>query len=275
MKYQYNFKELFTNAKSFCVEYVFTKLVLRSILSSFLASILILILSTPQFSISATLLENKDQQESGDLEGVFRSISQKDNEMFQKFRANVFSTTTSKQLWDAGWGSRLFDAGNFYEDDNKILKSHGMFNRFSAFLLGYELNPYYSHLDLKEFILRKVQIRQAPRASDFTVSMLTDGDRELAKELIYNIIITADSAAKQKALTVSRARIKSAMDELQNPKNSLVNNGLSSVLNSEYFKVASLSNDLPYYVYFVDMPSASEYPISPNAAAVFLSLIHI
>ena len=172
---------------------------------------------------------------------------------------------------DRGWGSRLFDAGNFYEDDNKILKSHGMFNRFSAFLLGYELNPYYSHLDLKEFILRKVQIRQAPRASDFTVSMLTDGDRELAKELIYNIIITADSAAKQKALTVSRARIKSAMDELQNPKNSLVNNGLSSVLNSEYFKVASLSNDLPYYVYFVDMPSASEYPISPNAAAVFLA----
>ena len=271
MKYQYNFKEIFTNAKIFTTEYIFTRLVLRAVLSSLVASILILILSTPQFSISATLLENKDQQESSDLEGVFRSISQKDNEMFQKFRANVFSTTTSRELWELGWGSRLFDAENLYQDDNKIPKSHGMFNRFSALLLGYDLNPYYSHLDLKEFILRKVQIRQAPRASDFTVSMLTDGDREFAKELIYNIIITADSAAKQKALAVSRARIESAMNELQNPKNSLVNNGLSSILNSEYFKVASLSNDLPYYVYFVDMPSASEYPISPNAAAVFLA----
>ena len=88
---------------------------------------------------------------------------------------------------------------------------------------------------------------------------------------IFKIIIIADGQAKQKALAISSARIQSAMNELQNPKNSLVNNGLSSILNSEYFKVASLSNDLPYYVYFVDMPSASEYPISPNTAAVFLA----
>ena len=271
MKYQYNFKELFTNVQTFSLQYVFNKLVLKSILLSFVVSIIILLLSNPQFSISATLLENKDQQESSDLQGIFKSMSQKDSEMFQKFRANVFSTATSKELWSQGWGSKLFDPENRYEDVNSIPKPHAIFTKFSSLLLGYDLNPYYSHLDLKNFILKKVQIRQAPRAADFTVSMLTFGDRAMAEALIYNIIIIADGEAKQKALAISRARIKSAMNELQNPKNSLVNNGLSSILNTEYFKVASLSNDLPYYVYFVDMPSASEYPVSPNTAAVFLA----
>ena len=114
-------------------------------------------------------------------------------------------------------------------------------------------------------------MRKAPRSSDFTVMMLAGGNKDIAIDFIYDVIITADNDAKQKALTVSRARIQSAMNELKNPKNSLVNNGLSSILNSEYFKVASLSNDLPYYVYFVDLPNSSEHPISPNAAAIFLA----
>ena len=269
MKYQYNFKEHFTRVQTFSLQYVFNKLVLKSILLSFVVSLIILLLSNPQFSISATLLENKDQQESSDLKGIFQSMSQNNTEMFQKFRANVFSKATSRELWAQGWGSKLFDPENRYEDVNSIPKPHGIFTKFSSLLLGYDLNPYYSHLDLKTFILKKVQIRQAPRAADFTVSMLTFGDRALAEDFIYNIIIIADGEAKQKALAISRARIKSAMNELQNPKNSLVNNGLSSILNTEYFKVASLSNDLPYYVYFVDMPSASEYPVTPNTAAVF------
>jgi len=271
MKYQYNFKETFTRVQTFALQYVINRLVLKSILLSFAFSIIILLSSNPQFSVSATLLENKEQQESSGLQGVFKSISQKDSEMFQKFRANVFSTATSKELWAQGWGSKLFDPGNRYEDVNEIPKPHGMFTKFSSLLLGYDLNPYYSHRDLKSYILRKVQIRQAPRAADFTVSMLTFGNKALAEALIFNIIIIADGQAKQKALVISSARIQSAMNELQNPKNSLVNNGLSSILNTEYFKVASLSNDLPYYVYFVDMPSASEYPISPNTAAVFLA----
>ena len=107
MKYQYNFKEIFVNAKSFCTEYMLTKFVLKAVLCSLGVSVLILLLSNPQFSISATLLENKDQQESSDLEGVFRSISQKDNEMFQKFRANVFSTTTSRELWKKRFGNTI------------------------------------------------------------------------------------------------------------------------------------------------------------------------
>jgi hypothetical protein len=275
MKYQFNFKETFNTATDFSREYIFNKITLRSVLFSFIFSIIILLLSNPQFSVSATLLENKEPQQGGQLNGLAIAFQTQDDDLYQKFRANVFSSTTAKDLWIQGWGSKIFDSNNKFEDDNKIIKPQGLFTRFNAFLLGYDLNPYYSHLDLKSYIARKVGVRKAPRSSDFTVMMFTVNNKEQTENFIYDLIITADSDAKQKALRVSRARIQSAMSELKNPKNSFVNNALSSVLNAEYFKVASLSNDLPYYVYFVDMPNATEHPVSPNAFAVFLADIII
>lgn len=271
MKYQFNLKEIFDSSKDFLQTYVLIKFSAKAIALSFLFSILLLLLSNPQFSISATLLENKEQQQGSELEGVFTRLQRQDSNLYQKFRANVYSSATAKDLWIKGWGSKLFDPNNNFEDGEKILKPQGIFTRFSAFLLGYDLNPYYTHLDLKSYIAGKVNIRKAPRSADFTVMMLTGGDKDLTRKFIYDLIISADNDAKQKALAVSRARIKSAMNELKNPKNSLVNNGLSSILNSEYFKVASLSNDLPYYVYFVDLPNASEHPVSPNPAAIFFA----
>jgi hypothetical protein len=271
MKYKFNFKETFNIGKEFFQEYVFNTLTLRSAFLSLLFSIIVLLLSNPQFSVSATLLENKEKQQSSGLQGIAARFQEQDQELYQKFRANIFSSATAQELWVQGWGSKLFDPTNSFEDAEKILKSHGVFTRFSAFLLGYDLNPYYSYFDLKSYIAQKVNVRKAPRSSDFTVMMLTGGNKDIARDFIYDVIITADNDAKQKALAVSRARIQSAMNELKNPKNSLVNNGLSSILNSEYFKVASLSNDLPYYVYFVDLPNSSEHPISPNAAAIFLA----
>ena len=98
MKYKFNFKETFNIGKKFFQEYVFNTLTLRSALLSLLFSIIVLLLSNPQFSVSATLLENKEKQQSSGLQGIAARFQEQDQELYQKFRANIFSSATAQEL---------------------------------------------------------------------------------------------------------------------------------------------------------------------------------
>ena len=46
---------------------------------------------------------------------------------------------------------------------------------------------------------------------------------------------------------------------------------LNFFCNSEYFKIATLDNDLPYFISILDAPRSDPYPISPNLLYIILS----
>ena len=274
MKYQYNFKAIFDGAKEFFVSYVWKKAVGVSLLASIVFSIFIVLSSTPQFLVSATLIENSESSSNQDISGFLQSFEKSTNK-YDKFRANVYSSATASALWDAGWGSKIFGSGELAEENQKIFKSHGLLQKLSSLLLGYELNPYYSHYDLNSFIVKSVNTFRSKGEEEITISMFTANNQDHTKDFINALILTADNNAKSHDLIVSEARIQSISQQLRNTKNAVISSGLSSVLNSEYFKVATLSNDLPYYVYFVDPPHVSEFPISPNVLAIFIANLFI
>lgn len=274
MKYQYNFKAIFDGAKEFFVSYIWKKAVGVSLLASIVFSIFIVLSSTPQFIVSATLIENSESSSNQDI-SVFLQSFEKSSNQYDKFRANVYSSATASALWDAGWGSKIFGSGELAEENQKIFKSHGLLQKFSSLLLGYELNPYYSHYDLNSFIVKSVTTYRRKGAEEITISMLTANNQDHTKDFINALILTADNNAKSHDLILSEARIQSISQQLRNTKNAVISSGLSSALNSEYFKVATLSNDLPYYVYFVDPPHVSEFPISPNVLAIFIANLFI
>ena len=274
MKYQFNIKAIFDGAKEFFVSYIWKKAVGVSLLASIVFSIFIVLFSTPQFLVSATLIENSESSSNQNISGFLRSIEKSSNK-YDKFRANVYSSATASALWDAGWGSKIFGSGELTEENKKIFKSHGILKKFSSLLLGYELSPYYSHYDLNSFIIQSVTTYRRRGGEDITISMFTANNQDHTKDFINALILAADNNAKSHDLIVSKARIQSISQQLRNTKNAVISSGLSSALNSEYFKIATLSNDLPYYVYFVDPPHVSELPISPNVLAIFMANLFI
>lgn len=274
MKYQFNFKAIYDGTKEFFVSYIWKKAVGVSLLASIVFSIFIVLSSTPQFLVSATLIENSEESSKQNISGFIQSLEKSSNK-YDKFRANVYSSATARALWDSGWGSKIFGSGELTEENQKIFKSHGIFKKFSSFLLGYELSPYYSHYDLNTFIIQSVTTFRRKGAEDITISMFTADNQDYSKDFINALILTADNNAKSRDLIVSEARIKSITKQLRNTKNAIISTSLSTVLNSEYFKVATLSNDLPYYVYFVDPPHVSESPVSPNVLAIFIANLFI
>ena len=274
MKYQFNIKAIFDGAKEFFVSYIWKKAVGVSLLASIFFSIFIVLSSTPQFLVSATLIENSESSSNQNISGFLQSMEKSSNK-YDKFRANVYSSATASALWDAGWGSKIFGSGELTEENQKIFKPHGLLQKFSSLLLGYELSPYYSHYDLNLFIIQSVTTYRRRGAEEITISMFTANKQDNTKDFINALILTADNNAKSHDLIVSEARIQSISQQLRNTKNAVISSGLSSALNSEYFKVATLSNDLPYYVYFVDPPHVSEAPISPNVLAIFIANLFI
>ena len=178
---------------------------------------------------------------------------------------------TASALWDAGWGSKIYGSSDPSAENQNILKPHSLTEKLSSFLLGYELNPYYSHYDLNTYIIQSVTTYRRRGEEDIGMSMFTANTEGSTVDFLNALILTADNNAKSHDLVVSQARIESVTNQLRNTKNAVISSSLSSVLNSEYFKVATLSNDLPYYVYLVDPPHVSDSPVSPNVLAIFLA----
>ncbi|MDA9955417.1 hypothetical protein N9D54_03930, partial [Gammaproteobacteria bacterium] len=81
----------------------------------------------------------------------------------------------------------------------------------------------------------------------------------------------ADLSAKESQLATTNQRSIAIQDALAVTQPAIVSNSLVALLNSELLTVASLTNDLPYFVIIIDPAHASEYPVSPNVLAVFIA----
>ena len=268
--------------KSFVKEYLLVKKSIVAFGVSIVLSILIIQISVPKFYISAVLREAKPLENQGisigsGSDGLFSEFLRPtggDGD-YEEMISNMRSYIVAQRLWNKGWGSIVFGNGQLDKEYfNQIPKNHKFLDKLGAWILGYQLHEYYSAHDLKAYINNSVFPQKDIRDTNITVSMLSS-DKEFAIKFIEAVILETDSYAKEYLIAKSNEIISASYEQLAVSKNSSISSALASTINSEYFKIATLNNDMPYKVYFIDPPHSSEYPVTPNIYAILISAIII
>ena len=259
--------------KEFFYDYVWKKSSLNLAIASIVFSLGYIQFTTPQFYISATLRESQASTPQGPSIGggaqALLSISS-ESDISDEFRSNLFSYAVAQRMWEKGWATQIYAGGDESKDVNKIDKPHTISDKLSSFLLGYELYDYYSPHDLQGFIAGTVSMNKRARETNITVSMRA-ANQSFALNFINELILDADKYAKEYLILKSQAIIDGTQKQLAVSRNSAIAASLAGTINGEYLKIATLENDMPYHIYFVDPPYSSEYPIYPNTFAIFLS----
>jgi len=260
--------------KEFFYDYVWKKSSLNLGLASLIFSLAIIQFSTPQFYISATLRENKSVGSSspslgGGSDNLFSIVSSESNS-FGEFRSNIYSYIIAQRMWEKGWATEIYAGGDKSIDVNKIDKPQTLADRLGSLLLGYELYDFYSPHDLQDFISSKVDLQKEIKGTNITVSMLTS-DQNFGISFLNELMLTADKYAKEFLILKSQAIIDATYKQLSESRNSAITASLAATINKESLHIATLTNDLPYHIYFIDPPYSSEYPVTPNTQAIFIS----
>ncbi|MDC1420862.1 hypothetical protein N8250_01165 [Gammaproteobacteria bacterium] len=261
--------------KTFFYDYVWKKSLLNLGIASIIFSLGILQFTIPKFYISTTLRESESSSTpanggfSASAQSIL-SLSPSEGNAYLEFRSNVYSYVVAQRMWQEGWATQIYANGDKTKDINKIEKSHTISENISSFLLGYDLYDYYSPHDLQNYIAQKVSIIKRVKATNITMSMMTH-DQALGINFLNELILAADQYAKEYLMLKSQGIIESTQKQLTVSRNSAITASLSASINKEYLKIAILENDMPYHIYFIDPPYSSEYPVSPNTFAIFLS----
>jgi len=273
----YNIKEKTKLLRDFFQEFFLIKRSAHAIGISLIFSLLIIQFSTPKFYVSSALREaqaNSQQSVSaGNIAGelLLGNIENKDSGNFGTFKANMHSYALAKRMWEQGWGSKVFGDGNLDEEYfNSIPKKHKIIDRIAAFFSGYELFQYFTAHDLQSYIKSNYEIIKPMGSKNINVSTMTP-DKEFAILFMSAVIKETDKYAKLRLIQTSKEIISASYDQLASSRNSTITSAIASTINSEYFKIANLENDMPYHIYIVDPPHSSEYPISPNFIAIIFS----
>lgn len=272
-----NIKEKSIIAKNFFFEFIWIKTSLYFAIASLFISIITIQFALPQFHVAATLREAEtesgmaiNQTGGGGILGLVGS----EGNIFGEFRSNIYSYVVAKRMWEKGWGSQIYADGNKDIDFNTIERNHTIGEKIGSLLVGYDLYDHYSPHDLQGFIGGSVFLDKEIKGTNITVSMMSD-NQEFAIEFLNDIILEADQYAKEHLIARSKAVIAETYKQLAVSRNSAITSSLSGTINREYLKIATLENDLPYHIYFIDPPYSSEYPVSPKAPAIFLSYLII
>jgi len=273
---KYNIPEKISAIKGFFYEFIYIKRSAYAIGLSIIFSLFFIQISEPQFYISATLRE-ADAPKSSSAGGVNTAAQSllgdlgENDGSFDQFRSNMFSYVLAQRMWNQGWGSKIFGSGDLDKDYfNKIPKKHSISDKLVAFFLGYELFTYFTAHDLQAFIQNRVNAVKAVRGTNITVSTMSS-DKDFSISFLNAIIKETDMYAREHLISSSNGIIDGTYKQLAVSKNSAIASALASTINNEYFKIAKLETDMPYHVYFIDPPYASEYPVTPKVSSIFLS----
>jgi hypothetical protein len=273
---KFNIKEKISISREFFNELVFVKRSLHAIGASLLFSCFIVQISTPSFSVSSTLMEadtssTSTSMDMGAATALFGAASADKSGPAEEFRSNMNSYFLAQRMWSKGWGSKIFGNGDMNEEYfNKIPKRHTIPDRVGAFISGYELYNYFSAYDLQGFIQSTIEVRQRLGETNVVLSTKTES-KDFAIEFMNAVILETDQYAKERLILKSNEIISATYSQLAVSKNSMIASALASTINSEYFKIANLENDLPHLLDVIDPPHSSEYPIAPKVSAIFLS----
>ena len=266
-------KRILEETKVILVDYVFTKRVLWLALASLPFSTYLIITAQPNFYVSATILPvDTDPQTSTKVENLasmFTSSAKEGAQKNVKWISSLRSGDTAIELWDR-WGLRLFNSDPENKDVNKIIQNHKFINKLGSWVGGYSLPKYRTYYDLQQFIKSSVETRIDFDAYEITIWMYSS-NVELTKEFLDDVILGADRNAKKIAMKRSREIISTLKKDLETSKNASIMTVFSEKINNEYYTIASLDNELPYFITYLDKPRANPYPLSPNIIAITLS----
>lgn len=268
-----NIKERAYIAKEFFYDILVVKQHLYAIGISLILSFFVIQSSTPLFSVSATLREAVASSQAPTMGGVTTLLGAKLDirGAIDEFESNMNSYKLAQRMWNQGWGSKVYGNGDLDEEYfNTIKKHHTYSDRVGAFVLGYELHEYYSPYDLQAYIRGNILANQRLGATNITVSTLTK-NKAFAIDFINALIVETDYYSKERLILKSQEIISSTYKQLAVSKNSSIAAALANTINSEYFKIANLENDMPYLVYVIDPPHSSEYPVAPKISAIIVS----
>ena len=270
---RFDIKGKFSLLKEFFHDYVWKKSLLSVGIASFIFSLGFIQFTIPQFYISSTLREAESISTNGPsgsgAQALF-SMASSEGDVFNEFRSNLYSYVVAQRMWEEGWGAKIYGTGDETEDTNKIDRRHTISENISSFLLGYDLYDYYSPHDLQEYIAGKVSINKEIKGTNITVSMMTR-DQAFGLKFLNELILVADKYAKEYLMLKSQAIIEGTQKQLAVSRNSAITASLAATINGEYLKIATLENDMPYHIYFIDPPYSSEYPVYPSTFTIFLS----
>ena len=270
-----NLKEKIFIAKAFFLELVFVKRSLYAVGASLLLSCFIIQTSIPLFYVSSTLREADTATSNPSMaSGVATALlggSSNSSGSTETFHSNMDSYLLAQRMWNKGWGSKIYGNGDINEEYfNTIPKRHSLSDRLGAFILGYDLHDYISAYDLQGYIKGNIGLTQRQGQSNVTMSTMTT-NKDFAIEFMNAVILETDQYSKQRLILKSNEIISATYSQLAVSKNSLIAASLAKTINSEYFKIANLDNDLPHLLDVIDPPHSSEYPIAPKVSAIFIS----
>ena len=272
---KFNIKEKISISLEFFNELVFVKRSLYALGASLLVSCFIVLTSTPSFYVSSSLMQADTSSSTavdiGAASSALLGASADTSKPADEFRSNMTSYLLAQRMWDKGWGSKVFGNGDMNEEYfNKIPKSHTITDRFVAFISGYELYDYFTAYDLQGFIQGTIAVAQPVGNPNVVLSTKTKS-KDFAVEFMNAVILETDQYTKERLILKSNEIISATYSQLAVSKNSMIASALASTINSEYFKIANLENNLPYLLDVVDPPHSSEYPVAPKVSAIFLS----
>jgi hypothetical protein len=177
----------------------------------------------------------------------------------------------AQRMWSKGWGSKIFGNGDMNEEYfNKIPKRHTITDRIGAFISGYDLYDYFSAYDLQGYITGTIGIRQRIGETNVILTTKTH-NKDFAIEFMNAVTLETDQYVKERLILKSNEIISATYSQLAVSKNSMIASALAATINTEYFKIANLENDLPHLLDVIDPPHSSEYPIAPKVSAIFFS----
>ena len=273
---KFNIKEKISISLEFFNELVFIKRSLYALGASLLFSLFIVQTSTPSFFVSSSLMSanTSSSSTSKDMGGAATALfgaSVDKSKPVDEFRSNMKSYLLAQRMWSKGWGSKIFGNGDMNEEYfNKIPKSHTITDRVGAFISGYDLYDYFTAYDLQGYIQGTIAVDQPVGNPSVVISTLTKS-KDFAIEFMNAVILETDQYAKERLILKSNEIIKATYSQLAVSKNSMIASALASTINSEYFKIANLENNLPHLLDVIDPPHSSEYPVAPKVSAIFLS----
>jgi hypothetical protein len=260
-------------SKIILLEYILTKKVLWLALASLPFSLYFITTAVPNFYVSAVVLAiDEEPQTTSKMEtlaSVFTSGAKEGAQKNAKFISSAKSSDTALALWDK-WALRLFNGDPKNKDVDKISQRHTVLQRTSAWLGGYDLPKYLTFLDLQNYIRSGIVFTIDFQAYEIEIGMFSR-DVDFTKEFLNDVIMVADSVAKKQQINKSKVLIKTLKRDLQNAKNSSIVGIFSEKINNEYYKIATLDNEMPYYITYLDKPRSSPYPVSPNILAIIFS----
>ncbi|MDC0443014.1 hypothetical protein OAM47_02525 [Gammaproteobacteria bacterium] len=266
--------EYSANFKKFILEYCLTKTVLIMALFSFIFSTVVLFNSTPVFHITSVVLPVNQQPQNQTSASQFAQLltsagTTQGAKHDTKFSSSVRSADTAIMLWDK-WSLQIFNSDPKNKDSNKIVQEHKLMDRLMSWIGGYELPMYFTYHDLQTYIRNSVKIDTDLYGYEVMVHMYSS-NTDFAINFLDDVIRTGDLVAKNFEIKKSRANISALTRDLASLKNSSMTSAFSDRINSEYYKIATLDNDLPYFISVLDTPRSSPYPISPNMLFILLS----